>query len=108
MVNIVSYNARGLGSYQKRKKVFKFFRDQNHDVVFIQESHSTRKIEKLWKTQWGRQIFYAHGEHNARGCAILVKRHVKTKINKVIKDPHRRFLILDLEISSYQLIMCNI
>ena len=72
MVDIVSYNVRGIANWNKRAKILKFLRDNIFNVIFLQETHSTRKCEKVWKTQFGGQIFYSHGESNACGCAIMI------------------------------------
>ena len=108
MVNFATYNVRGLSDWSKCSKVFKFIRDNVFDVVFLQETHSNKKCEKLWKSQFGGQIFYSHRTTAARGCAILIKRHVKTVVHKVVKDNEGRFIILDLTVRNTRMIICNI
>ena len=92
MVNIASYNVRGLRDSVKRSKIFTFLRKKSHDVICIQESHSTKNIEKIWKSQWGGQVLFAHGDSNARGCLILIKRKLHTIVHKTYTDKEGRFL----------------
>ena len=58
MVNFATYNVRGIGENMKRNKIFKYHRDKYHDIIFIQESHSTKKMEKIWHSQWGGGVQY--------------------------------------------------
>ena len=62
-LEIVSFNARGLGSERKRKKVFSILKKQTslNMVIFLQETHSTKEVEKLWEYQWRKKIFYSPG-----------------------------------------------
>ena len=52
-LEIVSFNARGLGSERKRKKVFNILKKQTSlkTVIFLQETQSTKEVEKIWKYQ---------------------------------------------------------
>ena len=75
MFDLVSFNARGLGCDKKRKKVFTMLKKQtsNNAVLFIQESHSERDVEKLWQKQWNGNIFYSHGTTSSRGLYCTKK-----------------------------------
>ena len=108
MVNIVSFNVRDLANHQKRKNVLYFLKNKFYDIICIQESHATKKVEKFWKTQFGGQILYANGESNARGVMIMIKRHVKTKIFSVNKDSDGRILAVDLCVNNVRFVLCNI
>ena len=39
-------NVRGLGDYQKCRKVFDYLRSKRFNVIFMQETHSVLKSEK--------------------------------------------------------------
>ena len=52
-LKIVSYNVRGLGNYQIRREIFYYLNHKDFDIALLQETHSSKNIEKLWKTQWG-------------------------------------------------------
>ena len=109
MINIVSYNVRGIAGSQKRQNVFKFLKNKYHDVILLQEVHSVKKIEKIWRAQFGGQILYCHGTSNARGCAILIKRGIKTVIHKIIKpETEGRCLIIDISVDNLRMTLCNV
>ena len=73
-LELVSFNARGLGNEKKRKKVFNILKKQTsmNSVIFLQECHSTKEDERLWEYQWKNKIFYSHGKSNARGVCTLL------------------------------------
>ena len=107
MTNFTTINVRGLRAADKMAKYFNFLRNKYYEVLALQETHSTKDCEKLWKSQWRGQIFYAHGESNSRGCAILIQRNVKTKVHKIVKDElEGRYLIIDIEVRAERFLLC--
>ena len=70
-LHVISYYARGLGDAVKRREVFQYFRDRNADIIIVQESHSTVKMEKMWRKEWGGSIFYSHSDSNSRGVCTV-------------------------------------
>ena len=108
MVNLATYNVNGLADSKKRTKVFNYLQSKIYDIVCIQETHSTKNMEKIWRSQWGGQIIFSHGESNARGCAILFKKRLKIKINYVISACDGRYIIVDLHVKDYNFLLCCI
>ena len=64
--------------------------------------------KQIWKLQWRGQALFAHGEPNARGCMILIKKHVPTVIHHTIKDEKGRFLIADVTVRYLRMTLCNV
>ena len=56
-LKIASLNVNGLNNIKKRKSIFNEFKTKKYDVIFLQETHSTNKTEKLWELEWGGQFF---------------------------------------------------
>ena len=108
MVNIATYNVRGMCEYSKRQKVFKFLKTKCHDIICLQETHTKKSDEKILKSMSGGQIFYAHGTTQSRGCAVLIKRNISTKIFKINCDNNGRYIIIDLLLSDYRLTLVNV
>ena len=108
MISFASYNVRGLGDGQKCAKIFSYLKGKHYDIILLQETHSHKKCEKIWKSQWGSQVFYAHGESNARGVAIIIKKHVKTIVHRQIADPAGRFIILDITVNNIRMTIVNL
>ena len=63
---LVSLNARGIRSFEKRKAVFGWLVKQHADICFLQETYSTKEVENTWNSQWQGKIFFSHGsEHSS-------------------------------------------
>ena len=88
--------------------MFKFLRKKPFQVIFLQETHSTVKCEKLWKSQWGGQVLYDHGTSNSKGCAVLIKRNLSTQIHKICKSGTGQFLVIDISIEDIRYTICNL
>ena len=108
MVNIISYNVNGLGNVKKRSKVYNFLHKKPYDIICLQEVHCSKNTEKLFKSHWGGQFISARGTSNARGCAILVRKKLKTKISHVKKDPNGCYIVIDMKVKNYRFLLCNI
>ena len=52
-LRVLSFNVRGMADRLKRREIFNYLRDQNPDIVCLQETHSNVKIEKIWRNEWG-------------------------------------------------------
>ena len=72
-LKFLSLNVRGLGNFRKRRAIFTWCRKQNADLIFLQETHSTKTCESQWKKEWGSSIIFSHGSANARGVAVLIR-----------------------------------
>jgi len=66
---MLSLNVRGIRSLEKRKAVLIWLNKQNADIIYLQETYSTKEIENIWRCQWKGPIFFAHGTN--RSCGVL-------------------------------------
>jgi exonuclease III len=54
-LGIISLNANGLAEIKKRRHLItwlKKFNKADQKIIFLQETHTTEKIEKRWKHEW--------------------------------------------------------
>ena len=93
-----SYNCNGIGNATKRRQVFQYVRHKKPDICILQESHSIKNMEKIWKSEWGGEILFSHGLSNARGVCILFKPGLSFKVHNTKRDKEGRSLCIDLEI----------
>ncbi len=70
-----SLNCRGLADGRKRRAIFQWLKTYHKGIVLLQETHSTSSCEKQWLSEWGGEIFFSHGNYNARGVAILLPKN---------------------------------
>ena len=52
--DLITYNVRGLRDLKKRRKLFNYLKKHSskQGFIFLQETHSTKEVEKFWKAQW--------------------------------------------------------
>ena len=105
---IQSHNARGLGGKSKRLKTIQWYYAKKIDIALTQETHSCALKEKTWKDEWDGEIYFSHGESNARGACIFIRSHVQHEIHKQIPDPNGRYVILDITIDGIRLTLASI
>ena len=55
---LVCYNARGIADEKKRKKDFQLLKKKSSTkaIIFIQQSHSDKSSENLWRHQWRGEV----------------------------------------------------
>ncbi len=103
-----SYNCNGLNDAMKRRQVFRFLKHKKADVILIQESHSTKALENIWKSEWGGPVYFSHGASNSKGVCILFKKNFEFTVHSEFKDDEGRVLCLDITIDDLRLSLCNI
>ena len=91
-LKLVSLNVRGLSNFRKRRAIFTWFRKRKADVIFLQETHSTKSGECEWEKDLGSKIIFSHGSTNARGVAVLIKSVLDIIIEHEIQNPKGRSL----------------
>lgn len=72
----LSFNARHLRDNLQRKAVFLFIKKFKSSFyfylfIFLQVSHSAKDDMSFWKTQWGNDLWEAHGSQRSAGFIIL-------------------------------------
>ena len=70
---VVSY-VNGLGDDRKRRKIFNYMKKHTFgkSVVFLQETHSTPKVEKLFEYQWRGNMLFSLGTSAAKGFVFVL------------------------------------
>ena len=84
-LDIISLYTAGLGDFTKHRKILNYFKKHvsRKGTVFLQATHSVRKDENLWKSQFGcgdRSVISSHGKSDARRVLIGFREAVKYKI----------------------------
>ena len=92
-IKVLSLNVRSMRDYNKRKIMYKYFRDHNADIIMLQETHITNDVAKRWKTEWGGQWYNSFGESNARGVSILMNKKFEHQIINNKKDENGRLIM---------------
>ena len=104
----ISLNVRGISNFRKRRTIFTWCRKQKADVIFLQETHSTKDNELLWKREWGAPFFCSHGANNSRGVAILIRNNFDCAVEEIVTDANGRYIMLKVLLRGERAILVNI
>jgi exonuclease III len=109
---LISINANGLADSKRRCSVFgwlKKYHGAQKKITFVQETHSTEKIEKMWENEWGNHhdVYFSHGSSSSRGVAIVIPRALEHKINQVIRSQNGRYIMINITIKENTFCLIN-
>ena len=104
---LISLNARGIRSFEKRKAVFGWLLKQKVDLCFLQETYSTKEVENIWKKQWKSEMFFLHGSEHSRGVPILIKNSLEFELISVRSDKEGRFIFLEAFVQRSKVLICK-
>ena len=95
-------------SLEKRKALFIWLNKQKVDIIFLQETYSSREIENIWKTQWNGKIFLAHGSNHSCGVMIMIRRDLDFEEELCVCDENGRCIILAATVQGVKYVFVNI
>ena len=104
-LNILSLNVNGLRNYDKRKVLFRKFKEQKLDIICLQETYVTEDVVNKWKKEWGGELVYSVGTGRSKGQLILLGKHLLYD-HEVIHCSDR-LLIIKLIVDNESICVCN-
>ena len=107
-LKIITCNVRGLGDERKRRQMFKYLQEKAINIAFLQETHSSKKVEKRWRSEWGGNILFDHGDSNARGVCIMFSKNLNLDIDTIESSSNGRYLIVNVKMDEKSIMLCNI
>ena len=99
-----SLNTRGF----RRWELFHYLHLKQFPVVLLQETHSTYAQEAIWRSQWGKSIWFSHGTSKSTGVAILIGGNFYYEVHDVISDEEGSFLIMDVTLGEQRITLVNL
>ena len=106
---LLSLNARGIRSFDRRKSIFNWLFKSRADICFLHETYSTPEVEKVWKNKlWKGDMFFSHGTFHSRSVLILVRDQLDFKLQSVKVDSHGRYILLEAMIQDSPFLLLNI
>ena len=100
-LKMVTFNCRGLNNHTKRQKLFLWLEDHSYDIIFLQETFCTTKLEPYLKASWKGITFNAKSESShSKGVSILLRKGFKYNIVKSHESDDGRIVIVSVELSN--------
>ena len=107
-LRFVTFNARGLADNNKRKQVFMWLKNNKADVALIQECHSKKTTEFLWKNAVKGKIWFSHGDTSSRGVLIWIRDGIELKCLEVMRDQCGRYILVKFEFGKQIYLVANV
>ena len=104
-LRFVTWNVRGVGSYEKRLKVLNHLNNLQADIVLLQETHIPKTEQKLSSPHFPH-ISLASYNSKQRGVAILINRKINLNHISSTVDPEGRYVIINISIHN-KLMYCQ-
>ena len=81
---------------------------QKADIIFLQETYSTKEVEDIWNTQYKGKVFYSHGTNHSCGVMILIKDDVEFEYKSSVLDTNGRYILIDATVEGSDFLLVNI
>lgn len=94
VINVSSWNVRGLNKIVKLKQVLGRIKQIKSTVCFLQDTHLVDEDVNKIRSRWPGQVFSSSFTTHARGVIILIHKSVPFDLKDKYLDPSGRFIIL--------------
>ena len=68
---------------------------QKADIIFLQETYSTKEAEDIWNTQYNGKSFHSHGTKHSCGVMILIKKDLEFEFKSSVSDSKGPYILID-------------
>ena len=103
--NILSLNVNGLRNFDKRKNLFRKFKELKLDIICLQETYVTEDIVSKWKKEWGGELVYSVGTGRSKGQLILLGKHLSFDYDVI--HCFDRLIIIKLNVDNESIYIAN-
>ena len=107
-VKMISLNVKGIAQKIKRTNITKMLKQHNPDIIFMQETHSTKHTSNTWGTEMNMHLHLAHGTSSSCGTAIAISKKLNCEVIKETDDKYGRFVMLDVKMSDTIITLINV
>ena len=105
-LKIISMNVRGIRNLKKRRSLFYIFKQNNYDIICLQETHIKEIDKNMIENEWGPNFHLSEGTTHSKGLLTLFGSSLKPENVKVALKGERH-LISIVSINTIQLSVAN-
>ena len=110
-LQVLTLNVHGLANYKKCQEILSHFwfptTTTRPQILFLQETHSTKSIEQLWSCEFqSRNVFFSHETTTAGGLLITIRNGLPFTCHEVLVDVS--YIILYCTIAGEQYVLTNV
>ncbi|XP_054631650.1 E3 ubiquitin-protein ligase znrf1 isoform X1 [Dunckerocampus dactyliophorus] len=107
-LQFVTWNVRGVGSIEKRQKMFNHLKNTQADIVLLQETHMSKSAVHTLHSPQFPHTYLASYNSKQRGVAILINRRVNFTLHNTITDTEGRYIIMNISVDNVHFCIANI
>ena len=104
---LLSLNVRGIRSSIKIKALFMWLTQQKADIIFLQETYSTKEVEDICNNQYNGKSFYSYGTNHSCGVMILIKDDLEFEFKSSVLDT-KGYILIDATLQGSDFLLVNI
>ena len=97
-----------MGTIEKRLDVFSYLKEKKCGIYCLQDTHTTKASERIFRSQWNNECLFSSGTSNSRGVAILFSKNLDFKIHNNIADTEGNYIICDLSVEDNRFTLINL
>lgn len=105
MLNVITFNVRGLGNPIKRKRVLTFL--SLILILILQETHLSNEEHKKLK-DWVWQVYFSSFTSNKRGTALLIHKKLPFIFKEQSNDCEGRYILIWGTLYGHDLTLLNV
>ena len=107
-LSCTTLNVRGLNNARKRRQAFRWLHERRFQVIFLQEVHSSRNLERVWSAEWGGKVVYSHETKHSSGTLILFNLSLDVEVENYETDQKGGLIIFRAKIDEFRFIFINV
>ena len=100
-LSVCTLNVRGLRENQKRQTVFHWLKQQNTDLICLQETYCTSNIVTKFEKEWNGKSFHCLSTSSHKcGVSILTSKRLDIEVKDVHFDKCGRKILINCNIQN--------
>ena len=108
LLRVGSLNMNGGRDRGKQAMLYEIIRLRKTNVIFLQETHSTRDDEVDWGLWWEGDYYLSHGSNTSAGVAVLFSRSLQGVVLSTVEIVKGRALLIKAEIKGIIFAFVNV
>ena len=107
-IKACTFNVKGLSDSSKRQQLFHWLKLNEYSLCLLQELHCDELSNKLWKKEWGDELFLSGSSRNSTGVGILINSNFTYSVQEYRNIINGRMQSLKLNINEKDYTFLNI
>lgn len=104
----LTFNVRGIRNRKKRLSIFQLFREQNIDVIALQETYLMEEDTQMLEKEWSGRVLLTEGTRRSKGLLLLFAKSLSDGDSIELLHSDSRMIVSLLKGLNRKIIIANI